>query len=351
MRPDETRSNEPGPCPEFEPRLVLYAADELERSERDAISKHIEECAGCAAALHRERHLLEFVSATGVQEPDANLLAKCRDGFNEALDEILEQPPSFVARWADRLFPGSWFALHPVWSAVLFVLIGFSVGSIAPRLLQYRTPLPGSPPVPETAPPIASVAPVAASLDDQTLRTADVAGINWTAAADNEAPRIEVQLSAERPVVVQGTVNSGDVRRVLLYILRHNERFCPDVRLDAVELLRSKTNDPDVRQALCGAVHADQNPAVRLKALEALNGAEPQDIIRQTLMDALTQDSNPGVRIEAINSLRTFTERGVVGSDERLVAVLRERARMDPNAYIRLQSASAIRDLGPREKY
>jgi hypothetical protein len=32
-------------------------------------------------------------------------------------------------------------------------------------------------------------------------------------------------------------------------------------------------------------------------------------------------------------------------------AVLRERMEKDPNAYIRLQSAAAIRDLGPRAKF
>ena len=351
MRQDESKSNPPAPCPEFEARLVMYAAGELERSERDELLKHIGQCVGCAAALGREQRLLEFISSAVQREPDANLLATCRDRFNEALDEILEEQPGFVARWADRLFPGSWFALHPVWSAALFVLIGFSVGAIAPRLLRPRPLLPNAPAALEIAASPVSTAPVAASLEDQTLRAADVAGINWTTAGDNEAPRVEVQLSAERPVVVKGTVNSTDIRRLLLYVLRHNERFSPDVRLDAVELLRAKNNDPDVRQALCSAVHSDRNPAVRLKALEALNGAEPQDIIRQTLIDALMQDSNPGVRIEAINTLRVFAERGAVGSDDRLVAVLRERARKDPNAYIRLQSASAVRNLGPRDKY
>jgi len=33
------------------------------------------------------------------------------------------------------------------------------------------------------------------------------------------------------------------------------------------------------------------------------------------------------------------------------VAILRERMQKDPSTYIRLQSAAAIRELGPREKY
>jgi hypothetical protein len=34
-----------------------------------------------------------------------------------------------------------------------------------------------------------------------------------------------------------------------------------------------------------------------------------------------------------------------------MLEVLRERVQKDPSTYIRLQSAAAIRDLGPREKY
>jgi hypothetical protein len=34
-----------------------------------------------------------------------------------------------------------------------------------------------------------------------------------------------------------------------------------------------------------------------------------------------------------------------------MLAVLHERMRKDPSTYIRIQSAAAIRDLGPREKF
>ena len=120
---------------------------------------------------------------------------------------------------------------------------------------------------------------------------------------------------------MRGTVNDDDVKHVLMYILHNNQRFDPDVRLDAVDLLRTRNNDPDVRSALCQAVHTDHNAAVRLKALEALNGAEPQDIIRQTLLDALVDDQNPGVRVEAINALRDMAAKGQVDADDHLLAV------------------------------
>ena len=86
---------------------------------------------------------------------------------------------------------------------------------------------------------------------------------------------------------------------------------------------------------------------MRLKALEALGDADPQDIVRQTLLDALSADDNLNVRIGAINALRDMTARGQMVSDARTLAVLRDRMQRDPNAYIRLQSAAAIRALSP----
>jgi hypothetical protein len=349
MSQEPKQPNRQVACLEFERRLVLFAADELERDERAELAQHVGHCAACASELRREQLLLASVTASERREPSADLLAVCRDSLAEALDAVADaNRPSLLARWAEKLYPGRWFAMHPALSAALFVVVGFSVGTLAPRFFHQRSgPVA---PVATNAPSATSPAITAAQID-QVLPTADIAGINWTPVGENEAPQVELQLNAERPMMVQGTVDSSDVKRVLLYVLHNSQQFSPDVRLDSVELLKTRTNDPDIRQALCGAVRSDQNPAVRLKALEALNGSEPQAIVRQTLIDALVQDANPGVRIEAINALRALSERGAMQPDARLVGVLRERMQKDSNSYIRLQSASMVRELGPREKY
>ncbi len=158
-------------------------------------------------------------------------------------------------------------------------------------------------------------------------------------------------MKSQQPVTVEGTVDDDNVKSVLLNVLGGGERFCPDIRLDAVECLRTRSNDPQVRAALCQAVRKDRNAAVRLKALEALDGAGSQEMVRQTLLDALVEDQNPGVRIEAVNALRDMAAKGQMDSDGHTADVLRERMQKDPNTYIRLQSAAAIRDIGPREKF
>lgn len=162
---------------------------------------------------------------------------------------------------------------------------------------------------------------------------------------------MQLQLKSQQPVTVEGTVDDDDVKSALLSVLSGGERFCPDIRLDAVECLRGRSNDPAVRSALCRAVRKDHNAAVRLKAIEALDGAGSQEMVRETLLDALVDDQNPGVRIEAVNALRNIAANGQMNSDDHTVDVLRERMQKDPNTYIRLQSAAAIRDIGPRQKF
>jgi HEAT repeats/Putative zinc-finger len=333
-------------CSEMEPLLILFAAgQELDPAEEAEVAEHLSQCPDCAASLDRDIQLLTGLASSRL-EPDARLLAGCRAVLEDALDR--EEEKGWWRRTFGSFVPTSWISPRPAWSAALLLVIGFSVGIFGPRFLN-RSSHPAPPAV--TASETSNEDAGASTLGTIDLHSANLAGINVISANSGEPPQVELQLQAPRPVTLQGTVDNGDVKRVLLYILRNNERFDPDVRLSAVDLLRARNNDPDVRSVLCHAVHTDRNTAVRLKALEALNGAEPQDLVRQTLLDALMDDQNPGVRIEAINALRSMAEKGQVTSDEHLLSVLRDRMEKDPNTYIRLQSAATVSDLGPRQKF
>jgi Putative zinc-finger len=360
MREEGMEETKSPACEEFAPRLTLFAAGELDASEIADLNEHLQHCSGCNEALAQENEMLALLASKHA-EPDAALLASCRARLEDVLDQ--QEEKGWLRRTVGALLPSSWISPRPAWSAALLLLIGFSVGVFGPRVLRKPlaaggtslsattnspalTALPGA--IPADAVSDRSPSSGLSSLD---LHSAEVAGINVMPASDDQLPQVQLQLKARQPFTVQGTVNDEDVKRMLMYILHNNQRFDPDVRLDAVDLLRARNNDPEVRSALCQAVHTDHNAAVRLKALEALNGAEPQDIIRQTLLDALVDDQNPGVRVEAINALRDMAAKGQVDADDHLFAVLRDRMAKDPNTYIRLQSAAAIRDLGPRQKF
>ncbi len=352
-------------CSDWQPLLMLSAAGgELEDAERERLSAHLAQCPACSQSLEREKELLALLSENHA-EPDAILLASCRAGLTDALDR--QEEGGWLRRAFGNLLPANWLSPRPAWSAAVLLLIGFSVGVLAPRLLRHPENLKASgnsnsaitatndsgsaQSVPSDSSDPNPLANLAASPLD--LRTADVAGIDVLPSDSvDDSPRVELQLRSQQPVTLSGTVNNDDVKDVLLGVLRNGERFCPDVRLDAVDLLRARNNDPDVRAALCHTVRNDRNAAVRLKALEALDGAEPQDIVQQTLLSALVDDDNPGVRVEAINELRELAAQGRVSSDNgHTLSVLRDRMQKDPNTYIRLQSAQVIRELGPREKF
>jgi hypothetical protein len=346
-------------CAEWQPLLILHAAGgELEPSEQERLSAHLSQCAACSRSLERETELIALLAGDR-SEPDAALLGSCRANLADALDR--EEEGGWLHRTFGVLLPANWLAPRPAWSAVVLLVIGFSVGILGPRLLRHpAAPAPAQAPGSEVATTagtnpdtntadtgaLTNFAP--ASLD---LRTADVAGINVLSSGGGEPPRVELQLRSQQPVTLRGTVDDGDVKSVLLGVLGSGERFCPDMRLDAVDLLRACNSDPEVRAALCHAVHTDRNAAVRMKALEALEGTGSQDLVRQTLLDALVDDDNPGVRVEAVDELREMAAKDRGASDDRMRSVLRERMEKDPNTYIRLQSAAAIRDLGPRAKF
>jgi hypothetical protein len=351
MQQEQHENMPDGTCSGFEERWTLFTAGELDASEVAEMKSHLVECERCNETLAQENALVALLSSNRV-EPDAALLAGCRAGLEDALDR--EEEHGWLRRAVGALLPGGWISPAPAWSAAVLLLVGFSVGVLGPRFLWHSVVNENNP-VAAKSGGTASEGLVAnnpgGGLSAIDLHSAQVAGINVLPSDDNKPPQVELRLNAQQPFTVQGTVNNDDVKSVLMFVLRNNQRFDADTRMNAVELLRARNNDADVRSELCHTVHTDHNAAVRLKALEALDGAEPQDIIQRTLLDALVDDQNPGVRVEAINALRAMAAKGQVESDAHLLAVLRERMHKDPSTYIRLQSAAAIQDLGPRQKF
>src|ERR1700683_673107 len=338
------------PCGEFSQQMHLLVADELERPEQEAAEAHAQSCEVCGKFLSEYRELSRMIAAASAGEPSSELLPSCRRSLTDRLDDLAAEANdsrSKVRRWLHAVFPITSLTVQPVAAAVL-VFVGFAIGVLVPRWAGQPVPV-----VSVEEGPVTTVAENSLpAFNEQDLRAANITGINWESTASGDNPEVQVQLQAERPLTVQGTVANNNVKDTLLYILQNNRRCGPDVRIESVELLKPRSKDADVRRALCQVVRTDANAAVRLKALECLNGEgdEPQ-IVRQTLEAVLVADSNPGVRIEAINALRAMAVKNQVPLDPHLVKVLRERAESDPSTYIRLQSAALIQDLGPKLSY
>lgn len=348
--------------------LPFFACDELDSQEREQLAAHLAACQRCSAQLQEERDLLDAVAAapqpTDRLDPSDFLLAQCRSELAESLDDLAarRQRPRFQPfEWLRRLI-----VVHPAWSAALLVLLGIFVGARA-SFFQPIGENTSSGRIVRASPP----------LTDEQLDKMAIAGINFSPSSEDEPGTVQLQLRAEQPYVLTGNLDDTGVRRVLTYVVENGQRFDAGVRLDCLEALRVATKDADVRRALLGAARRDANPAVRLKALDALRDAAELSDVRDAYLDALEHDANPGIRVEAVNllvgslqlegadSVLVLTPSrnappsppapGVVPpapDDANLARILRAlegMTRNDPNRYVRLRSAAALRQIGPRE--
>jgi hypothetical protein len=350
-------------CGDIGPLLVFYACDEVEPLEREQIDAHLTVCPTCAAQLREEQEMQSaLVSAfqpADQLDPSGALLAQCRSELSELLDDL--SAPPLREQWSPFGWMRRWMALRPAWSAVGLVLVGLAVGTQVALWIPGREGNFGS----GQAVNVKAAGP----LTNEDLSKMAVAGVNFPASADS-AGTVQLQVRTEQPIVLSGSVDDADVRRVLTYVVTNGERFDPGVRLDCLDVLKARTGDKEVRHALLAAARKDQNAAVRMKALEALRDSATDDGVRDTLLEALQHDANPGVRVEAVNLLvrslegESSGETADLGSEPvtaagaqipadpsvaRVIRALEGLQHRDPNAYVRLRSAAALRQISPRE--
>jgi hypothetical protein len=359
-------------CEQVAPLLVFYACGELDPNELALVQQHLAVCASCNAQLSEEKNL-QTLFASLPQNADhldsaGVLLSQCRSELAETLDDlvrppVLEKTPVFGAF-------RHWMALRPAWSGAVLVALGLLIGV---QTSQWYFARKAVNPLDEAV----NVRPGPHFSDDQLSKMA-VAGINFSPSLGSGAQNVRVQLNAEQPVELTGSLDDSDVRHVITYVVKSGDRFDPGMRLDCLEALKARAGDSDVRDALLSAARKDQNPAVRLKALEALRDSTSEDAVRSVLLDALRHDSNPGVRVEAVNLLVNSLEKSDNGNSlptmvpgmpsmpdgntvpamasgkahqvsmTGVIMTLEDLRRSDPSSYVRLRSAAALRQLSAR---
>ena len=114
------------------------------------------------------------------------------------------------------------------------------------------------------------------------------------------------------------------------------------MRLNSVDALKGKSDDPRVRETLTYSLRYDSNPGVRLQALEGLRLLVKDDIrVRNAVLEALLNDSNLGVRSGALHSLEP------VKADSSVRMALQQLAKEDPE---RLHSSRSPSDCWPRRR-
>ena len=359
-------------CAEVAPLLIFYTCDEVEPHEREQINAHLSVCEACRSLLGEEAELqtaLSSLSQTAdAADPTGALLAQCRSELAEKLDDL--EMPKVREHWVPFGWVRRWMALRPALSAAGLILFGVTIGTQVMPWLAIRSGGGDG----NTAQAVNVMA--APRLTDEDLSKMAVAGITFAPAPDAAPGTLQLQVRTEQPLMVVGSVDNDDVRRVLTYVVANGERFDPGTRLDCLDAVKARTDDEHVRSALVKAAQKDKNAAVRLKALDALRDWTHDVSVRDALLEALHHDENPGVRVEAVNLLVTSlagdtdasltddnlavvatppanAEPAAINGDGedvgRVIRALEDLQKRDPNRYVRLRSAAALRQIGSRD--
>jgi hypothetical protein len=295
----------------------------LTAEERGAFEGHLAACEGCRAKLEEAQRLHRVLSERPGSEPPPELLVRCRQALDEALDR--EQ-----LGWRGLLRDWRWnfgAAPAPRLAAILaLVLFGFGLGwTLRPHA---RSPEP-------VAPRQTAGSFVGSDLDD--LRIRHITEV----APDLQSGGVRITLDAERRVTLQGSLDDPRIRQVLVDTVRSYDNA--GIRRDTLEALRRHRDNPAVRAALLFAMQHDPNAGMRLEALKAVRGMEQGPDVQEALLSALEHDANPGVRVAAADAILEYAVEE--GKDETVMPVLLRLATSDPNPYVRIQCQNAVRKM------
>ena len=294
--------------------VVLYMYDELPDDAKFEFMSHVQHCDSCRQELEAAQAFRMDMSSLATPEVSPNLLASSRMQLQEALEHA-QQNRSF---WGMFIFDfAGWMQqikLAPALTAALLI-VGFAGGSLTTWRLAQNGSSAGS------------VAGVTGGTAQPDFNIAAIDSI----ATDPASNRVTIKYDTLHPQTLEGSSTDPRIQELLLLAARNNRNS--DVRLDSIDLLKSKAQDNDVRDALVSALRYDKNPGVRLKALDGLKGYVKDDIrVRDAVLEALLHDSNPGVRSEAISLLDP------VKADSSVREALQVLAQHDSNQYIKTQS-------------
>src|SRR5947209_11924725 len=203
MSPFEKKTN----CRDVAPLLVFYVCDELSDEEREGIETHLANCQACSAQLAEEK---DFHSTLTSAPPSADeleasgiLLAQCRSELEEVLDDL--SAPPLQEHWRPFGWLRRWMALRPAWSGALLIFLGVLVGTQIVPWMQNGSRTNGQ------AMDIRARQPLTPEQPSKMV----IGGVSLSPSPGSESPNVKLDLSAEQPLVLQGSVEASDMRGIL----------------------------------------------------------------------------------------------------------------------------------------
>lgn len=290
-------------CDSVVESLPLYYYGELPLEEEERLEDHLHGCEACREQMERFRRVAAALDRREAAPPPA-LLAECRHDLMRA---VYHQPArrGFVENLLG-VFAALGRLRQPL-AAMALLALGF----FAARLTTGPQRMAGLP-------------------------TSDVVYTNIRSVQPEPAGAVRIVLDETRRRTVNGRLDDGNIRRLLLAAMGEEDN--PAVRVESVGILKDYPLTSDVRTALLNVAVNDPNAGVRLKAVEGLKtfAAEPE--VRAVLGRVLLDDENPGVRIQAIDLL-------VAQPDDAMVGILQNVVQKENNGYVRMKCERALKEM------
>jgi len=208
-------------CDWAQENIALYLYNELADDARHELEGHVKRCAECAAELKALRVFHGELNEMPQLEVTPNLLASSRIRLAEAV-ETVQQHRGW--RWTlDPMALLRQMRFSPALATVIFI-IGFGGGLGT----MYRMS-----------------AALHANMPSQ--QEASIAGIR-NIIQEPGSNRVRIDYERALPETVQGSVSDPQIQALLVMASRSTANS--GLRMDSVDLLRQKPDDPAVRESL-----------------------------------------------------------------------------------------------------
>lgn len=313
-------------CSEARGQFAMLLYGELSFDQEESVESHLDACGECQTALAREKSMHAALDSIEIHA-SPSLLHECREDFRMRLMEEVSRPPVSEARahgWWDRLVDA--LTLHPAHGMPRFAagmlrpvgaLTLIAMGFFAARFVPARF-------VPELGP-----------MKGFRGNTSDIGASRVRYVEPSADGRVQIVLDETRQRIVSGAVDDKQIQALLIAAAK--DPSDPGLRAETVEILTSRAQFSDVRDALVFSLQHDQNAGVRMKAMEALRPFASQPEVRSAMMHVLLSDANPGMRTQAIDLLTGGVDaRNDRNVDRDIVAALQElMQRGEQQGYVR----------------
>jgi hypothetical protein len=291
-------------CEGVRRQLALLLYGELGFDEEERVESHLDTCAECRKALERERAMHASLDSIEIT-PSPTLVRECRESLLERL-ESEPAPARAVSGWWDKFVDA--IALRPSAGmlrpagAVTLVALGFAIARMVP--------------VGGLIPGVGSAGMV------------DAPGhVKYVERAPNGT--IQIVFDETRQRIVSGGLDDQPIRTLLLEAARDPEDA--GLRADTMEILNSRAQASDFRDALIYALEHDENAGVRMKAMDGLKAYASDRQVRLAFREVLLADSSPALRTQAIDLLVSANQ-----PDREMVMTLQElMERGEQLSYVR----------------